>query len=571
MKTHNLSPVNKVEPRATVRLIPAVGPKMTKTNTIPKKRVCAYCRVSTDQEEQQTSYELQVEHYTDFIQKNELWEFCGVYADEGISGTSIKNRTDFLRMIDDCKAGKIDFIITKSISRFARNTLDCLSYVRLLKGLSSPVGIYFEKENLDTLDSKSELLLTILSSLAQDESRSISENVRWALQKRYQQGKAFCPTTNFLGYDSDSSGNMVINEEQAETVRWIFQKCLEGYGTGLIAKRLTADGVKTGTGNTQWVGNSVYRILRNEKYSGDVLLQKRVTVDFLTHKREPNRGQQPQYFIQDHHPAIISRDDWNAVQAELDRRANMNQRNKKGKPQRHSNRSIFSNIFYCGTCGEPLVRRTFTSTYNKDKYLYPAWKCRVADGRIKDKECHAKSYREESMEHAFMVMLLEMKNDKESWLNETEAAIADKDCDEWEKERMEFLQTEIESVNERLSEMATSAEKSSAPDVYQDLSVDLTQQLEVLQSEWEQLQRKKGDALTLSRTLKWLLGELDRLKDFNPASERVNFREDIFRRIVKRGDVFDDGSILYEFVFGTTRKANDNDNMIWKTDRLPKF
>lgn len=567
MNKDDQSQVKEIGHQKIVQVIPSLAQRMISTNTMPLKRVCAYCRVSTDQEEQQTSYDLQIRHYTALIRKSKLWVFSGIYADEGISGTSTKKRANFLRMIEACKEGKIDMIITKSISRFARNTLDCLNYVRSLKALPSPVGVYFEKENIDTLDAKGELLLTILSSLAQDESRSISENVCWSNQKRYQQGLAHCPTAFFLGYDTDEDGNMIINEEQAETVRRIYRECLEGYGTGLIAKRLTADGLKTGKGNTKWIGNSAYRILRNEKYCGDILMQKRVTVDFLTHKREPNRGRQPQYFIQDHHPAIISREDWNAVQIEMERRASLNQRNKKEKPQKNSNRTIFSNILYCGTCGEPFVRRTFASTQKNNKYLYPAWKCRVADGRVKDKECHAKSYREVSMEHAFMLMLLEMKKDKKSWLNETETAIAEKSCDEWENERMDFLQTEIESINGHLNEMATSAQKSLAPDVYEDLSIDLTQQLEVLQNDWEQLHRKKSDALNLSRKLKWLLKELNCIKDFDPVSGRVNFREDIFRQIVERGDVSDDGSILYEFVFGTTRKATGNEKAIWKTNR----
>ena len=190
------------------------------------KRVCAYCRVSTESVQQQSSYELQVSHYQDLINKHEEWIFAGIYADEGISGTSTKNRDQFKQMIQDCMDGKLDMILTKSISRFARNTLDCLKYVRKLKSLPHPVGIYFERENIDTLDAKSELLLTILSSLAQDESRNISENVKWANQSRYQQGYVHCPTANFLGYDKDSQGNWLINEKQAETVRRIYRECL---------------------------------------------------------------------------------------------------------------------------------------------------------------------------------------------------------------------------------------------------------------------------------------------------------------------------------------------------------
>ena len=278
-----LYPVKVNNYSSTVKVIPVIREQRAELLAeIPKKRVCAYCRVSTDQEDQQSSYELQVKYYESFIRQNELWEFSGIYADEGITGTSTKNRTQFQKMIEDCKNGKIDMIITKSISRFARNTLDCLNYVRMLKALPSPVGVYFEKENIDTLDAKSELLLTILSSIAQDESRNISENVRWSIQRRFQQGKAHCPTAFFLGYDTDEKGNLVINEEQAATVRRIYKEFLEGNGTNKIAKGLTEDKVKTGKGNTVWSANSVYRILRNEKYCGDILMQKRVTLDFDT-------------------------------------------------------------------------------------------------------------------------------------------------------------------------------------------------------------------------------------------------------------------------------------------------
>jgi len=564
MKANYQSQVKVVGHQTIVQVIPSLAQRLTSTKKMPLKRVCAYCRVSTAQEEQQTSYELQVTHYTDFIQQNELWEFSGIYADEGISGTSIKKRTDFLRMVQDCKDAKIDLIITKSISRFARNTLDCLNYVRMLKALPSPVGIYFEKENIDTLDAKSELLLTLLSSLAQDESRSISENVRWAIQKRYQQGLVHCPTTFFLGYDNDEDGNLIINEEQAHTVRRIYRECLEGYGTGLIAKRLTADGAKTGKGNTIWVGNSVNRILHNEKYCGDILMQKRVTLDFLTHKRTPNNGHQPQYFIANHHPAIVSKADWDAVQMEVSRRSKMNNADENEIPQKHSNRTVFSNFIYCGTCGEPFIRRTLTSTKNNEKYLYPVWKCRVADGRRKGKKCHARSYREEVMEHSFMAMLLEMKQGQKELIKETELAIAQEDLDVWEKERMDYLETEIESLKERLCQVSTSSRKSAARDVYDDLSIDLSREIEVLQNEMEQLNEKKHEALVKKGILKWLIEELNNLNHFNPARERVDFREDIFRQIVARGDAFDDGSIIYELKIGVTRKAKGRYSVIRK-------
>lgn len=563
MSLNYQSEVQRFESSSNVRVIPAMNRSSQLENRIVKKKVCAYCRVSTDQEDQQSSYELQVEHYSSFIKKNDLWEFSGVYADEGISGTSIKNRDEFMRMIADCEAGKIDMIITKSISRFARNTLDCLNYVRMLKGLSNPVGVYFEKENLDTLDAKSELLLTILSSLAQDESRSISENVRWSIQKRFQQGKVHCPTTNFLGYDKDSQGNLVINEEQAKTVRRIFSEFLSGNGTTKIASDLMKDKVKTGARKTKWTGNGVYRILRNEKYCGDVLMQKRVTVDFLTHKRVPNNGHQPQYFIADHHPAIISKEDWNAVQIEFERRNTMNKTVNDKAGQRHSNTFVFSNALYCGYCKDPYIRRTFTTFTKGEKYLYGAWKCRVADGRIKGSECCGKAYREVSIEQGFMDLLQQMKLEGESLFEEARKVIAEIDLDPWEKDRFEFIRLDLRDLDEKLTKAATAAKGNIAGDVYDDMSLQIASEMDILQNELEQLSLKQHEAKMRERNLSWFREELKSIDLFDPTKERPRFREDIYRRLVNRGDVYKDGLIVYELSIGITRRADKNNLNVW--------
>ena len=265
-----------------------------------------------------SSFEAQVSYYTNFIERNPDFECAGIYADEGISGTNTKKREQFNRMIEDCKAGKIDGIITKSISRFARNTLDCLNYVRQLKDLG--IGVTFEKENIFTLDSKGEVLLSILSSLAQDESRSISENSTWGIRRRFEQGRLFINTTKFLGYDKDKNGNLVINEKQAKIVRRIYKEFLDGKGANRIARDLEKDRVPNWHGKAKWYENSIRGILTNEKYKGDALLQKTYTVDFLNKKREENTGQVPQYYVEDSHPAIIDKEMWEAAQLEMERR-----------------------------------------------------------------------------------------------------------------------------------------------------------------------------------------------------------------------------------------------------------
>lgn len=246
--------------------------RIAKAKEVPKIKVAAYCRVSTDSDEQATSYEAQVEHYTKFISDNLKWEFAGIYADDGISGTNTKKRDDFNRMIDDCMAGKIDMVVTKSISRFARNTLDCLKYIRQLKEKEIPV--YFEKESINTMDSKGEVLLTIMASLAQQESQSMSQNIRLGIQYRFQQGKMQVNFGRFLGYTREKDGQVVIVLEEAAVVKRIFREYLEGSSLQEICKGLEEDGILIGAHKEKWRPETVHKMLRNEKYMGDALLQK---------------------------------------------------------------------------------------------------------------------------------------------------------------------------------------------------------------------------------------------------------------------------------------------------------
>ena len=336
-----------------------------------KKRVAAYCRVSTDQEEQLSSYEAQVNYYTAYIENHPDYECAGIYADEGISGTNTKKREQFNRMIDDCKAGKIDMIITKSISRFARNTLDCLKNVRLLNDLG--IGVTFEKENIDTLDSKGEVLLSILSSLAQDESRSISENSTWGIRRRFEQGRLFINATKFLGYDKDKNGNLVINEKQAKIVRRIYREFLDGKGANRIARDLEKDRVPNWNGKAKWYENSIRKMLTNEKYKGDALLQKTYTIDFLNKKRADNNGQVPQYYVEDSHPAIIDKEMWEAVQLEMERRRNFALKYGIQKLECATEDNPFAGRVICGSCGHAYGRKVWNST--DDRFRRIVWRC----------------------------------------------------------------------------------------------------------------------------------------------------------------------------------------------------
>ena len=296
----------------TVTVIPATVDRLTRmpTLSVKKRKTAGYARVSTDKDEQFTSYEAQVDYYTQYIRGHSDWEFVKVYTDEGISGLSTKQRSGFQEMIRDALAGKIDLIITKSVSRFARNTVDSLTTIRKLK--ENGVEVYFEKENIWTFDGKGELLLTIMSSLAQEESRSISENVTWGQRKRFSDGKISLPYKSFLGYERGENKDAppVVNPEQAKLVRRIYTMYMCGQTSGMIARTLTGEGIPTPARKERWQASTIESILTNEKYRGSALLQKKFTVDFLTKKQKVNEGEVQQYYIEHSHEAIIDPVEW---------------------------------------------------------------------------------------------------------------------------------------------------------------------------------------------------------------------------------------------------------------------
>ena len=382
----------------------------------PKLRVAAYCRVSTDSDEQATSYESQIEHYTSYIKNNPSWEFAGIFADGGITGTNTKKRVEFNKMIDECMAGNIDMVITKSISRFARNTLDCLKYIRQLKEKNIPV--FFEKESINTMDAKGEVLLTIMASLAQQESQSLSQNVKLGLQYRYQQGQVQVNHNRFLGYTKDADGNLVIEPEQAETVRRIYREYLEGKSIKKIATGLEADGILTGAGKTKWHSSTVNKILRNEKYIGDALLQKTYTTDFLSKKRIKNNGTVPQYYVEGSHEAIIPKDIFLLVQEELVRRR-MVHTGENGKRRCYSCNHCFAQIVFCGECGE-IYRRVH---WNNRGCKSVVWRC-VSRLENTGHACHARTVNETLMEQVAVEAINRVLCDKDDFLKTLQTNIA---------------------------------------------------------------------------------------------------------------------------------------------------
>lgn len=365
--------VHKMQEPKRVVIIPP-KPEYSGDNRIDirPKRVAAYCRVSTDKEQQEHSFETQKEMYTEMIMMKPNWQIAGIYADEGITGTIAKKRPDFMRMIEDCRKGKIDIIITKSVSRFSRNNLDCLLYVRELKELGIP--IIFEKEGINTLQVSSELLITLFSGLSQAESESISMNVKIGKRQSLKNGNVpFC-YKSFLGYKKGADGKPEIVPEEAKIITRIYTEYLAGKSLNDIAKSLITDGIYTPTGKTQWTSNVVLSILSNEKYKGDALLQKTYIVDCISKKMKKNNGELPMYYVENNHPAIIDRSMFDRVQEEISRRNSKRKVKEKGTKTelgKYSSKYALSELLFCGNCGTPYRRVTWTNR-GKKKVV---WRC----------------------------------------------------------------------------------------------------------------------------------------------------------------------------------------------------
>ena len=360
-----------------VEMIPATRNFLEKDRKVIKN-VGAYCRVSTDTEEQQGSYNSQVNYYTEKIKSTPGWRFVKVYGDEGISGTNADNRPGFQEMMQDCENGKLDLIITKSISRFSRNVTVTLEVARKLR--DKDIGIFFEKENLNTLHYTSESLLAIFSSLAQAESESMSENIKMGREFKYKNGECCYNMGKVFGFNQDSDGVVTINEEQAVVVKHMYEGYLNGMSIGGIIKDLQERKIPTPTGKEKWSPGTVERILSSEKYKGDFLTRKTFTVDPISKKKKKNTGQVSQYLITNHHPAIIEPEMFDMVQSEMARRGCIKKNDKKKHYGKYSGKFPFNNLIICGDCGAKY-RRTMWVEKNGDKKH--VWRCvnRIQDGK----------------------------------------------------------------------------------------------------------------------------------------------------------------------------------------------
>ena len=450
--------VDKREKR--VDLIPATIEGKKRGEKTKKLRVAAYCRVSTEQEEQQSSYEAQIDYYTDKIGKNKDWELAGIFADEGITGTSAKKRSEFIKMINLCEKGKIDMVLTKSVSRFSRNTLDAIGYIRKLKAKGIPV--IFEKEGINTMDMASEMALCFLSGFAQAESESISRNVSWGIRQSFKNGKVPFQYSRLLGYKKGDDGEPEIVAEEAAIIRRIYMSYLGGASVITIKKALEADGIPSPTGKSEWSDGAIRYILRNERYIGDAILQKTYVIDCLTKETRKNRGEIPQYYVSDNHDPIISREIFHLVQEEIARRAGKRkvaEKNVKTEQGKYSSRYALSERVVCGDCGTQYRRVTWARN-GKKKVV---WRCinRLEYGV---KYCKSSPTIEEEVLHFAIVQAFNrMGADKDDILDTLKVGMAlahststDDDYDEI------AIKTRLAELQSMLLDLAALSAKSSS-------------------------------------------------------------------------------------------------------------
>ena len=506
---------------------------MLQTN---RPRVAAYARVSTDQEEQETSFEAQCDYYSKLIRGNPAWEYAGLYTDDGVSATSTARREGFNRLIADALDGKIDRIITKSVSRFARNTVDSLTTIRRLK--EKGVGVTFEKENIDTLDSKGELMITIMSSLAQEESRSISENVTWGWRKRISDGKVSVAYSHFLGYEKGEDGSMQVVESEAKIVRQIYGMFLDGQTPSSIAAFLTKQRISTPAGKEKWQSSTVKSILTNEKYKGDALLQKTFTVDFLSKKAKINEGEVPQYYVEKSHPAIVSAEVFDLAQYEMKRRT------KKG---RHTSAaSIFSDKLVCGECGAVYGSKVWHST---DAYRTMIWRCNEKYA-VKGQPCPSPHLRDEEIQHAFVQAInqvLEQKEEILSALQEALAGLTDVSRLECECDR---LQAEQDVVARQMSRMIReNAEVAQNQAEYNARLQPLEERYEALKSAMLRAKEAISEQTGRRRRLEAFMRELRESSLLTVFDERV-FLGTVERITVFKGASRDEKRLVFRFKDG---------------------
>ena len=475
----------------TVIFIPA-KPEVVRASK-RQLRVAAYCRVSTDDEEQLTSYEAQKNYYTDKIMTNKEWTMAGIFADEGITGTSARKRPEFLRMIRQCKQGKIDIVLTKSISRFARNTVDCLNYVRALKELG--IAVIFEKENMNTLEIDSEILITMLGAFAQSESESISANVRWGIRQAMKEGKATIQYKYLYGYRKGDDGKPEIIPDQAEVVRKIYDLFLSGTPVRGIQEYLNENAVPNINDEPKWARSAIDSILTNEKYCGDVLLQKTYIDDCINKKVKKNTGQLPMYLVQNHHEGIISRETFDAAQAELSRRNAGRSPSKKNAPtgrSRYSSKYALSDRLYCGECGTRYQRCTWR---NRDGSKRIVWRC-VSRVDYGSKYCHdSPTLDEEPLHRAVLAAINSTVKDKNNIVYNLKAAM-EKELAPAAGQQLSLseIDNQLEQLNIEFSKVLAEASESGDQAAYSNRFREIMQKQTALKAQRDEIQRMLAES-----------------------------------------------------------------------------
>ncbi|RAQ29852.1 recombinase family protein [Hydrogeniiclostridium mannosilyticum] len=533
-----------------------------KTNLTKRLRVAAYCRVSTDSEDQINSYKSQVQYYTDLIKNNSEWSLAGIYADEAITGTQVTKREDFQHLINDCMNGDIDLIVTKSISRFARNTLDTLKYVRMLK--EKGIAVFFEEENINTLTMDGELLLVILSSVAQQEVENISANVKKGLKMKMQRGE-LVGFQGCLGYDYHPEDKTItINEKEAEIVRYIFKRYIEGAGGSVIAQELQNLGYKTKRGSTTWAETTVIGIIKNEKYKGDILMGKTFTLDPISKRRLDNFGEEDQFYIRDHHEAIISEEVFDAAQEILKRRAKPRRLGTDGKREKFSRKYAFSCLLECGFCGGTLTRRSWHSGSQYNKII---WQCVTATKKGKKFCPDSKGIAEETIEQAFIesyrLLCQNNKDVLDEFIARTEEALSatnagkqlaktDKDIKVLEAKRTKLVDMHLDEIIDKAT--------------YEEKYLVLSEQIEQLKD----TRRGLEEAAETESTMKRRISEFRKTLEQNEVLD--TFDRYVFESIVEKvivGGYDEDGNkdpAMLTFIYKTGFK-NSVDGTTYKPPR----
>ena len=526
-------------------------PELQQTAAVTKQlRVAAYCRVSTDEEEQLSSYEAQCEYYTDKIMSNKEWTMAGIFADEGITGTSTKKRTEFLRMIRQCKQKKIDLILTKSIQRFARNTLDCINYTRILRQLG--IGVLFEKENINSLPADSEFMITMYGAMAQSESESISGNIRRGRQMHAKVGTLKIPCHWLYGYKKDADGKFCIVPEQAEVVREIYERYKDGASLRNLKDWLEGNQIKTVLGADDWSISVIKGILTNEKYCGDVLLQKTFCTDVISKKIVKNVGQMAQYYMPDHHEAIVSREQYNAVKAEMARRSALRSPSKEAVTGRscYTSKYALSDRLFCGECGT-LYRR---KTRNVKGNIYHEWRCisRLEYGK---KYCHeSPTLRELPLQNAILAAINSAMSDKTALVGRIKNVVS-----------LELLPVQgqtmsLADIERRLAQLDEQFQRLLAEAIDADDKEACNAQFAEILAEQTTLKKQKEEILQSSADADRVCTRMKQAEEAieNTASTITEWSENAVRQIVERVTVLSADEVLVQIKGGAEIKQTIN-------------